>query len=472
MTSRETEVSRLKAQVATLEELLQVYEQTATEQEQRLQSALHSLQERAEQLSHAQETLETLEAILDSMGDAVVVVDVNGQHLFSNPAAQKIFQSCQTRNHFQNLEQIYQISTLDGETYTAKSQLPLLKAIHGAPLDAVEMRLIKRSTNIVQWLSVNARPLYSDHQIVGGVAVFRDISDRKQVEQELRMSHEETQHQAQLLENTLKELQQTQAQLIHGEKMASLGKTVAGIAHEINNPVSFIHGNLDHAESAFQDLFSLVKQFQAIVPVPPTELADLIDSIDLDFLAVDTPRLLDSMREGTTRIRNIVGSLKTFSRLDEASFKQIDIHQSIDSALELLQPQLRAQKHRSAIRVIKQYGQLPLVECQARQLNQVFSHLLANAIDAVTNTETPTIQVITDIYDHGIEVQILDNGIGIPKDIQPRIFDPFFTTKPVGQGTGLGLSVCHQIIVQSHKGQLTCQSQENQGTQFTISLPV
>ncbi len=470
--SYETEILQLKDQVATLEELLQVYEQTATEQEERLQEALRSLQERAQQLAHAKSTLQTLEAILDSMGDAVVVVDVDGHHLFSNPAAQAMFESQGHVTYFEHWSQTHRICGADSIDYSSQEQLPLSRAIQGESLDAVELLLIERASKTCQWLSVNARPLYSMEQIVGGVAVFRDITKRKQVEAALQESHEETQQQTKILEKTLQELRQTQTQLIHGEKMASLGKTVAGIAHEINNPVSFIHGNLNYAHQAFYDLLGVIHQFQKTYPNPPAELADYIATVDLDFLAADTPKLLKSMQAGTNRIRNIVNSLRTFSRLDEASFKAVDIHTGLDSTLDILRKQLQAQAHRPGINVIKQYGHLPLVECHASQLNQVFNHLISNAIDAVDHgIENPTIMIATEVQDQTVKICITDNGVGIPYDIQSRIFDPFFTTKPVGKGTGLGLSICHQIIVKSHNGQITCNSHENQGTQFVISLP-
>lgn len=474
--SNEEEILRLKNQVATLEELLQVYQQTATEQEKRLQTALRTLQDRAQQLTHAQETLQTLETILDSMGDAVVVLDVNGQHLFSNPAARDMFRGEDYAAYFStNFEQDAHTKPhgVDGVNPSKQEQLPLSKAIQGESVDALEIRVIDSETAAIQWLSANARPLYSKGKIIGGVAVFRDITKRKQVEHALQQSNEAAQQQTLLLEQALQRLRQTQTRLVHEEKMASLGKTVAGIAHEINNPVNFIHGNLSHAQQAFQDLLQLVNKFQTAYPEPPMDIASDIAAIDVNYLTTDIPKLVRSMQEGTTRIRDIVQSLRTFSRLDEASFKAVDIHAGIDSTLAILQSRLQEQPHRPAIHLIKQYGNLPSVECYASELNQAFNHLLSNAIDAVDyDVATPTIMIATEVRSQTVEICITDNGIGIPYEIQPRIFDPFFTTKPVGQGTGLGLSICYQIIVESHNGQLTCHSQENQGTQFLITLPI
>lgn len=492
ISSNKEEILKLKDQVATLEELLQVYEQTATEQEQRLQETLQSLQERAQQLTHAQDTLETLETILESMGDAVVVTDRDGQQLFSNPAAQAMFQEQDHSLLFDHWSQTYKIFNADGLDYPNQTQLPMFRAIQGESLDAVELLFIDHRTDNRRWLSVNARPLHAEAEVIGGVAVFRDVTKQKQVEQALKASNEEAQKQTQLLEQTLQQLRQTQTQLIHEEKMASLGKTVAGIAHEINNPVNFIQGNLSHAQQAFQDLIALVHKFQVAYPNPPVAIAADMAAIDVDFLATDIPKLLESMQVGTTRIDAIVQSLRTFSRLDESSFKAVDIHAGIDSTLAILQSRLQKQPHRPAITLIKQYGSLPQVECYAGELNQAFNHLLSNAIDAVDDgISNPTIMIATEVQSQTIKAQtktqtgetqtgetqtvkicITDNGIGIPHHIQPRIFDPFFTTKAVGKGTGLGLAICHQIVVNSHKGRLACYSQEHQGSQFVITLPI
>ena len=470
--SNQEEISHLKDQVATLEELLQIYEQTATEQEQRLQTALASLQERARQLAHAQETLGTLETILDSMGDAVVVVDIDGRHLFSNPAAQTLFNGQDYITCFNQCSKTHKVCETDGSDFISQAQLPLSRAIQGSSLDAVEILIADKNTKTHQWLSVNARPLYSMNQVIGGVAVFRDITLQKRVEQALHKSNEEALQQTLLVEQTLQQLRQTQARLIHEEKMASLGKIVAGIAHEINNPISFIQGNLGHAKQAFQDLLRLIHRFQVAYPKPSTDIANEIVSIDLDFLARDIPKLLKSMETGTERICNIVQSLRTFSRLDEAVFKAVDIHTGIDSTLMLLQAQLKAQSSRPAITVVKEYGSLPLVKCQASQLNQVFNHLLFNAIDALnSDTDNPVITISTSVNAESVEIHITDNGVGIPQAIRERIFDPFFTTKSVGEGTGLGLYICYQIIVENHNGQLVCHSQQGQGTEVVVTLP-
>ncbi len=255
--------------------------------------------------------------------------------------------------------------------------------------------------------------------------------------------------------------------------MASLGQTVAGIAHEINNPVNFIHGNLKPTQQAFSDLMALVKLFQDTYLEPTPAIADAIADIDLPFLATDIPDMLKSMQMGTERIREIVKSLRIFSRLDEAELKKVDIHQGIDSALMILQSKLKAHPHQGEIHIHKRYGALPLLECHASQLNQVFVNLLSNAIEALeAKTDYLEIVIQTEHVANSIAIKISDNGIGIPAEIQTKIFDPFFTTKPIGKGIGLGLSVCYQSIVETHSGTLNCVSQIGAGTQFTIEIPI
>lgn len=300
------------------------------------------------------------------------------------------------------------------------------------------------------------------------------------------------------LQETLQELHRTQAQMIQSEKMSALGNLVAGVAHEINNPVNFIHGNLSHISAYTQDLMTLVKAYQDYIPHPPQSIQTKIEEIDLDFLAQDTANLLRSMEVGTNRIREIVLSLRNFSRLDEAEFKTISIHEGIDSTLLILQNRLKDQPKRSAIQVIKDYGTFPKVSCYPGRLNQVFMNILTNAIDALEEKwdkgrfksnaplsshstspdlpslpATPTITIRTAVVEsYWVEIAIADNGLGIPETIQTRIFDPFFTTKPIGKGTGMGMSISYQIIVDQHHGSLECSSTPGYGTEFTIRIPI
>lgn len=294
------------------------------------------------------------------------------------------------------------------------------------------------------------------------------------------------QTQAEQLTTALQHLRQTQSQLIQSEKMSSLGQLVAGIAHEINNPVTFVSGNLAHATRYFQDLLGLIQLYQKHHAEPDEAIQDYIEEIDLEFLIEDLADMLDSMKIGAERIYKIVLSLRNFSRLDEAEVKAVDLHDGIDSTLLILQNRLKAHGSNPGIEVIKDYGQLPLVNCYASQLNQVFMNLLSNAIDALSERSSPRIITIhTEVkqsepnsnfqFNHpasSVIVQISDNGTGMPEETRQRIFDPFFTTKPVGQGTGLGLSISHQIVVERHKGHIDCKSAPGQGTEFTIEIPL
>jgi PAS domain S-box-containing protein len=283
--------------------------------------------------------------------------------------------------------------------------------------------------------------------------------------------------QAQQLEQALSELQKTQAQLVQSEKMSSLGQLVAGVAHEINNPVTFISGNLTHAENYTQDLLGLIQRYQEQYPNPTPEISSQMDAIDLEFLIEDLPNLLDSMKVGAERICEIISALRNFSRHAEAEIKAVDIHEGLDSTLMILQSRLKAQGKYPEIQVIKQYGNLPLVECYVGQLNQVFMNLLSNAIDALEELKVeglnPWIRITTEVLNNReVAIRIADNGPGMTQQVKGRIFDPFYSTKAVGSGMGLGLSISYQIIVERHGGQLQCESILGQGTEFVIQIPL
>ncbi|MBX2865958.1 MAG: GHKL domain-containing protein [Leptolyngbyaceae cyanobacterium MAG.088] len=278
------------------------------------------------------------------------------------------------------------------------------------------------------------------------------------------------------LQQTLVNLQQAQLRLVQSEKMSSLGQMVAGIAHEINNPVSFIHGNLGHAQNYTENIIRLLNLYRSSYPTPTKEIQETIEEIDLSFLQDDFPKLIQSMQNGTIRIRDIVQSLRTFSRLDEAVVKHVDLHDGIDSTLVILNNRLSQTSSSPEITVIRHYGELIPIECYAGQLNQVFMNILSNAIDALENTpglSNPTITITTELIDsEWVVIHIADNGPGIPDTIYKRLFDPFFTTKAVGKGTGMGLSISYQIVTEKHKGYLDCQSSPGQGAEFIIKLPV
>ena len=335
------------------------------------------------------------------------------------------------------------------------------------------------------WLSIN--PIFdSNGELSQFIAIESDITTRKQYELQLKQQTEE-------LENTLSELKRTQVQLVQSEKMSSLGQLVAGIAHEINNPVNFIYGNLSYVKEYTEDLLAAIDIYQTHYPDPPPEVQEKLDLDEIEFLQADLTKLLKSMRVGAERIREIVLSLRTFSRLDESDVKEVDIHEGIESTLTILQNRFKANSvcvagteyQRPAIEILKEYGKLPRVECYSGPLNQVFMNILANAIDALDErdrTRNPeeiqqnpsTIRIATEADDalDRVTIRIVDNGPGIPEEIQNRIFDPFFTTKAIGKGTGLGMSISYQIITEKHQGSLQCVSQLGVGTEFAIEIPV
>ncbi|TAD75034.1 MAG: sensor histidine kinase [Oscillatoriales cyanobacterium] len=291
----------------------------------------------------------------------------------------------------------------------------------------------------------------------------------------------------QKLADTIDQLKRTQLQLIQSEKMSGLGKMVAGIAHEVNNPVNFIHGNLSFLQQYTRDLLDLLMAHRAVGAGIITDPRLQAIEADLDFLETDLSKILQSIEYGTNRIRDLVMSLRTFSRLDESAVKSVNLHDGIDSALMILHHRFQEQSNRPAIRVVKYYGSLPDVECYPSQLNQVFLNILINAVDALDERgdrlmmgANPPYEIV--IHTESIhppaadtpwvKVSIADTGCGIPESICQRVFDPFFTTKPIGKGTGIGLSVSYQVVTDRHQGTLSCTSQEGQGTELMIQIPV
>lgn len=382
-------------------------------------------------------------------------------------------------------------------------ELPMQQAIATkAPVHNVVIRICCPNSPEPRWLLVNTDPQLTEAGSVERlVCTFSDITAGKQAESALRHSETREREKATQLELTLQTLRQTQAKLIQTEKMSSLGQLVSGVAHEINNPVSFIDGNLYYANEYIQDLLALVNLYQKHYPNPIGEIQTFANTIGLEFLREDLPNLLKSMKVGAERISQIVLSLRNFSHHNEAEMKPIDIHQGIDSTLLILQSRLKATGRYRAIEVIKEYGNLPRVECYAGQLNQVLMNILSNAIDALEEVRidpsasghenemrTPCIRIRTSylrcqdqqrqdsingqLMTDSLLIQIADNGSGMTQDVKAKLFDPFFTTKPVGKGIGLGLTISYQIVVEKHAGELGCDSEPGQGTEFWLKIPV
>lgn len=358
------------------------------------------------------------------------------------------------------------------------------QAIETKSIYEIEQRVRSADGNY-RHFSVRGVPvLAADGSIREWVGFYMDISDRVQVLEALKQSDRQHREQAALLEKSLRELQQTQAQLIQTEKISSLGMLVAGVAHEINNPINFIYGNIGYVTDYANHLFNFIQLYQQHYPNPAPEIQEEAENIELDYLIEDFPKILDSMKVGADRIRDLVVSLRNFSRLDEAQMKPVNIHDGIESTLLMLQHRLKAKPERPAIEIIKEYGKLPQAECYPGQLNQVFMNLIANAIDAMEEYNTKRssaeirsnsnfIRISTQVVDaEWVEIRICDNGPGMSEEVGRKIFDPFFTTKEIGKGTGLGLSISYQIIVEKHRGKLQCVCTHGKGAEFVIQIPI
>ncbi len=384
---------------------------------------------------------------------------------------------------------------LSKQLMQGKTLWEVFPAEHCAIIEPLYRSALAGETNVVEvpyrnqiYLTYTLPVKNEQGEILAGMVMTQNITIAKQAEEALRKSEERFRQQAKELEQTLQELKTTQTQLIQTEKMSSLGQLVAGVAHEINNPVSFIYGNLTYARQYTQELLKLLDLYATHYPDPHPEIYDYSEGMGLEFLRKDFIKLLDSMQVGADRIREVVLSLRNFSRIDEAQKKSVDIHSGIDSTLLILQNRLKAKAGRPGIEIIKQYGNLPLIACYAGQLNQVFMNLISNAIDAIEESFThhdksprePLLRtkdkgeiiIKTTLKNSAVEIKISDNGRGMEQEVISRIFEPFYTTKPLGKGTGLGLSISHQIVVEKHNGQLTCDSSPQKGTQFVIRIPL
>ena len=307
------------------------------------------------------------------------------------------------------------------------------------------------------------------------------------LEESVAREREKTAH----LKTAMSELKRAQTQLVQSERMSSLGQLVSAVAYEVTNPINFIYGNISYANEYSQKMIDLLQLYEQHYPSPSPEIQAQIEAVELEFIVEDLPKLLGSMKVGANRIREIVQSLRNFSRIDEADIKPVDIHDGLDSALLILSNRLKPKPDRPAIHLIKEYGSLPLVECYAVQINQVFMNVLTNAIDALEDAfvnnnlsshggdkEEPVkcgqIRIVTEICpgEKAVAVRIEDNGCGMTQTVRQKIFEPFFTTKPVGKGAGIGLTISHEIAVEQHGGKLTCNSAPGEGTELIIEIPL
>ncbi len=441
--------------------------------------------------------------VIDKLADGIIIVDGKGLVRFINRAAECLL-SCpadallgkevfgtrvfEIQGGQIGTEIIQRVGDSDRiSTRVVQTQVEILRK--GEDDAIAEMRIVE-----TEWEGEKAL-----------MASLRDITSRVRALEALQKSEAQLREQTHQLERTLQQLKQTQSQLIQTEKMSSLGQMVAGVAHEINNPVNFIYGNIDHASCYIQDLMGLMALYEQKYPNPAEEITEYQKEIDLEFLSQDLPKLLSSMKLGTDRIREIVMSLRNFSRLDEAQMKRVNIHEGIDSTLLILQNRLKARSAFPGIELVKEYGDFEQIECYAGQLNQVFMNIISNSIDAIEESSkflvlhselsastgegsgsipkiSPQIKIATelvekmsangDLDETRLLIKISDNGPGMSEEVRQRLFDPFFTTKPVGKGTGLGLSISYHIVVEKHGGQLQCLSTPDEGTEFIIEIPI
>jgi PAS domain S-box-containing protein len=435
---------------------------------QRLMSEIHEREEAEVSLrKHAQ--------MLDLANDTIMILDLNYRITYWNRGAERLYGWTREEAMLQPVHEF-----LHSEFPQPPSEIKATLLRDGY----WQGELIHTKRDGTQIVVASRWTLQRDEagKPTAILEINHDISDRKKAEDALRNSEAALREKNQQLEQTLLELQKTQAQLIQTEKMSSLGQLVAGVAHEINNPVNFIYGNLNHARQYMQDSIEMISLYQAHYPDPVAPIKEFAEEIELDFVLEDLPKMLGSMQIGAERIREIVRSLRNFSRVDQAKCKAVDIHEGIENTLLLLKHRLKEKPGHPKIEIIKEFGDIGWVDCYAGQMNQVFMNILSNAIDALEEIamregssskdgEPLQVRIRTERKGDRAVIRIRDNGPGIPESVRRQLFDPFFTTKPPGKGTGLGLAIGYQIVVEKHRGNLQCTSTPGKGTEFTIEIP-
>ncbi|NEO31556.1 MAG: PAS domain-containing sensor histidine kinase [Symploca sp. SIO3C6] len=475
--------------------------------------------------TRAQETLRPAQksdhSIVDKVVEGIFQANLDGRYISCNQALANIY-------GYESTEQLVLDMTEIGQKLYADPQrrvqiIELLKSQNC--VEGFESQVYRRDGSLI-WISENVRAVQDENgNLLYYEGFVTDISQKKFAQQYLQQSQAQFQAQAQQLEITLSKLQHTQTQLMEKENMSRIGQLVAGVAHEINNPVNCVCNNLIHASQYAEDLLNLLRLYTKHYPQPVPEIQQAAEAIELDFLMEDFPKTLSSMQLGADRIRQIVESLRLFSRVEQAQMTLVDLHQGIDSTLVIINHRIQPNGDNPGIEVIKEYGYLPMVKCYGSLINQVFMNLLCNAIDALEESKqqqstdpfedssinfqetitsdsalattdsqslpvgkeqnSSTIWIRTELIGVDTEqgedtnpravIKIIDNGSGITEQVKARLFEPFFTTKAVGKGTGLGLSISRQIIVEKHHGDISCISSTEQGAEFTefrIEIPI
>ncbi|MDZ7950853.1 AAA family ATPase [Nostoc sp. DedQUE09] len=450
------------------------------EKSQLLQASLEELKQA--EVSLAKER-EFLNAIIHNITDGIVVCDASGKLTLFNKATREFHGLPVESLPAEQWAEHFDLYQLDGQTPLSKTEIPLFRALQGEIVENAEMVIAPKHGSMRILLASGQAIFDSSGNKLGAVVVMRDISERARLEAERKVAELALQQKSLDLEQALTGLQNAQLQMVQSEKMSALGNLVAGVAHEMNNPLGFIAASLKQAKPTIADIVEHLKLYQSSLPNASDEIKHHAEEIDLDYSLEDLPKMIDAMSMACDRLKNISTSLRTFSRADKDYKVPFNIHQGIDSTILILKHRLKANEQRPAIEVITQYSTLPQIECFPGQLNQVFMNILANAIDALEESNigrsfaeikaNPNcIKITTTVATNLVQITIADNGKGMEEEVKQKIFDHLFTTKAVGKGTGLGLAIARQIIVEKHSGAIAVNSQLGEGTEFVIQLPL